>query len=314
MGLVGEGAAGEQAEEAPARDPARCLDPAEPGPHLPGLPEGTGRPGPAGEPGRRLLGRLVQGADPDHAVGGRALRPQTTHHHRLAGLRHGVFQGRHQGVRRRFGDHHDGLGPRVGRQGLQGEEGHLATDLFAQVPAAHADALGDALAQGGQAGDHRLQPGARGRDEAHAPRLHHVVEAEPDAVQIGGAAVRAHAQQAALERLVFQRHFVLDRHVVAEQEHVEAALEGAQRLGLGVGARDRNGRQIGVRQAPQGRVQGTRQDLGRLFGHLAPGGQQVAGRRKRGRGRRLVVPVHGHDQVVRAGRAALRRRQTDLVE
>src|SRR5262249_37619444 len=94
-----------------------------------------------------------------------------------------------------------------------------------------------------------LEAGAGGADQADPPGPDGVGEAEWDAVQDGGPAVRAHDQATLPEGEPLEQDLVLDRHVVAEEEDVEAALEGLQRLGGGGGAgrRDQGGGGAGGR-------------------------------------------------------------------
>lgn len=74
-----------------------------------------------------------------------------------------------------------------------------------------------------------------------------VAEAQRHAVDDRGAAVGAHHQQALVVRQPLEYHLVLDAEVVAEEHHVQVVLERLARLARGVGARDRDHRELGLR-------------------------------------------------------------------
>jgi hypothetical protein len=80
-----------------------------------------------------------------------------------------------------------------------------------------------------QAGD-LLGAGARGSHHAHRPGADDVGEAQPDAREHRGAALRAHHQQPALRAAALERDLVVERDVVGEQEDVQAP--GQRAIGL----------------------------------------------------------------------------------
>src|SRR6185295_1339384 len=99
-----------------------------------------------------------------------------------------------------------------------------------EITPADADRLRDAVAETVDEADDLLQPRAGGGDEADAPAAHHVGEAERHAVEDGGAAVRPHEQPALAEGQALELELVGERHVVAEEEDVQAALERLERF------------------------------------------------------------------------------------
>ena len=76
------------------------------------------------------------------------------------------------------------------------------------------------------------------------PRLSLVGKGERRAADDGGAAIRPHHQQARLARLLLQRQFVGDRDVVAEHQHMQAAVERLARFGGGEFAGNGNQREV----------------------------------------------------------------------
>ena len=108
---------------------------------------------------------------------------------------------------------------------------------------------------------HLLAAGARGGDQPDRAGLDDVGEAEPEAADHRGAAVRAHHQQPLLGGRPLERDLLLDRHVVAEDHHVVAGLDRVHRLDEGVGARHRDQRD---------RVGGTAETRARRSSAAAP--------------------------------------------
>ena len=73
-----------------------------------------------------------------------------------------------------------------------------------QVAAADAEAVADADPAGVEQRHHLLGTGARRRDDADRAGAHDVGEAERDAADDGGAAVRAHDEHARARRRVLE--------------------------------------------------------------------------------------------------------------
>jgi hypothetical protein len=93
---------------------------------------------------------------------------------------------------------------------------------------------------------HLLEPRARGGHDAHVASWHRVGEAERHARHVRGAAIRAHQEQAAVDRAMLERDLVAEAHVVAEQHHVEPGGERGVRLRGGKPPRHRDQGQVGV--------------------------------------------------------------------
>ena len=107
---------------------------------------------------------------------------------------------------------------------------HRAADSLVQIAPADADRLRDAGAVAVDQAAHLLQAGPGRADQADRAAPDGVGEPERHAVEDRGPAVRAHHQQALCPGQRLQLDLVLDRDVVAEEEHVEAALERLERL------------------------------------------------------------------------------------
>ena len=92
-----------------------------------------------------------------------------------------------------------------------------------------------------------LAAGTGGANDANRPATHRVGEAQPRAVDNGGAAVRPHHQQTLFMRQLLQRQLVVERYVIGEQHHVKIVFQRLTRFPGGEGAVDGNHRQVAVR-------------------------------------------------------------------
>ncbi len=118
----------------------------------------------------------------------------------------------------------------------------------------------------------------------------------PEPADDGGAAVGAHHEQPALGGGPLERDLLLDRHVVAEDHHVAAGVEGVHRL-------DQRARRRARRPAP-GRRRCRRRALA-----VVRGGRDLGRRRRRGRwsapsGRRRPRPAPRPGRRRRPSRSA----------
>ena len=130
--------------------------------------------------------------------------------------------------RRRLGHQQHPLGRRVGVQGGERVERGQPADGLGQVAAADAEHVRDADAgHVEQAGD-LLGAGARRGHQADRPGPDDVGEAEGDAGDDRRPAVGTHDQDAGVVRGALQRHLVLDRDAVGEDQHAAA---GRDRVG-----------------------------------------------------------------------------------
>jgi hypothetical protein len=120
---------------------------------------------------------------------------------------------------RRFGHDDDQLRAGVRVEGFERRVGGAASDRRRQVAAADAQAVAGSDPGRGQQAHHLLRPGAGRRHQADRPGPHHVGEAVADAVQDDGPAVGPHDQQAASPRLLLEPELLIQRHVVAEDDH-----------------------------------------------------------------------------------------------
>ena len=148
-------------------------------------------------------------------------------------------------------------------------------DLGGQVAAADAERGGDADAGVVEQREQLLAAGAGRGDDADRPGRDGVGEAEAEAADDRGAAVGAHDQQAALGGGPLERDLLLERHVVAEDHHVAAGVEGVHRLdeGARAGHRDQRERRRGC---GAGRAAVVRGGAGRPRRRVRRGGARRA--------------------------------------
>ena len=127
---------------------------------------------------------------------------------------------------------------------------HRAADRGRQVAPADADDVRHAAAGGvEQAGD-LLRAGARPRRRCpRGPRRTTLAKPSPTPAEHRGAALGSHHQQAALGAAALERDLVLERHVVGEEEDVQAARQRAVGLERRVLAGHRDERDVGARRS-----------------------------------------------------------------
>ncbi len=149
---------------------------------------------------------------------------------------------------------------------------------------------------GQQAAD-LLQAGPRRRYNAHRPGAQPVSEAERHAVKHSRSRARPHQQQPVVARIGLEANFVLQRHIVAEKEDVQTAMESVPRLGGGIAPGHRDNRHVGLGMGLDRAAQrlGPRR-LARA--RLALLVQQTLGRVQGSIGRRVVGRADGDDQVI----------------
>ena len=138
--------------------------------------------------------------------------------------------------RRRLGDQQHPLGGRVGVQRGQRVEGGQPADGLGQVAPADTEHVARRRRRPCRAG--RRPAGRRCRDAATrptGPRPDDVGEAEGDAGDDRRPAVGAHDQHAGVVRGALERHLVLDRDAVGEDQHAAAGGDRVGGLGDGVG-------------------------------------------------------------------------------
>src|SRR5579883_2396792 len=109
-------------------------------------------------------------------------------------------------------------------------------DLSREVATAAANDLRDAAPALCNKRHDLLNARARGPDDADRAARHNIDEAKAHAVEHGGAAVWPHQQQAALLRKLFERDFVGERHVIAEEEDVQPGAQSAFAFQRGIRA------------------------------------------------------------------------------
>ena len=156
---------------------------------------------------------------------------------------------------------------------------------------------------------HGLQSRARGRDAADSPARHHIGEAEANAVQVGRAAVGAHAEEPPADRQLLELHFVGQGDVVAEEKDVEPAPEGAERLELRIRAGDGDGNEVGLRQMRERPIERARQDPDRRLKRVTPRRKEILGGLERRQSRGITLGIHREDQVTGSGPLGVRRGQ-----
>src|SRR5499425_3830259 len=160
-----------------------------------------------------------------HLADDRGIAAEKIDDHRLSGGAGDVEDVPGHGRGGGLGDEDDDAGARVGGEPLHAGLHHDAAHAFVEIVSAHADHLREALAESIDQARHLLETRARGAYEADAPTADRIGEAERYAVQDGRAAVRSHHEEALLRSELLQLDLVRHRHVVAEDEGVEAALE-----------------------------------------------------------------------------------------
>ena len=84
-------------------------------------------------------------------------------------------------------------------------------------------------------------------DNPNRPATYRVSEAQPRAVDNGGAAVRPHHQQPFLVRQLLQRQLVVERHVIGKEHDVKIVFQRLTCFTGGEGAVDGDHRKIAVR-------------------------------------------------------------------
>ncbi len=65
------------------------------------------------------------------------------------------------------------------------------------------------------------KPVPGGGDDAHRPRRDDIRKTQRRAVDDRGARARPHQQQTMFNRVAFERHLIVEGHVVTEQQHVQ---------------------------------------------------------------------------------------------
>ena len=252
-------------------------------------PQGLGRP-------------LLQGVAHGHAVGHRhrLVQPDQSGHQRLGRL--GPQQRFHHLGGGGLGHQQNQLGGVVLGEGPDGGAGHQPADLGRQVPSAHPDHVRHPRPPPVQQGHRLLGPGAGRGHHPHRPGRHPVGEPQAHPGQRRGAGPRPHHQPARRTGPGLQGDLVFERHVVAEQQHVEAPGQGLVGLQGGVFAGHRDDGDVGLGGGGQGLVQilGPGRPLG---GDPGLGGwlEQDPPARLQGGGRGwLAVGPQGQHQVVDA--------------
>ena len=110
--------------------------------------------------------------------------------------------------------------------------GHPSADLWGQVASADADDLADSHAPAIEQRHGLLGARAGGSDHADGPGPDRVREPQANAPEHRRSGARTHQQPATGQRVILERHFLVDRHVVAEQQDVQVGREslvGGQR-------------------------------------------------------------------------------------
>ena len=211
-----------------------------------------------------------------------------------------------------FGDKDEVIGPVVRCKEIDGIEGAEAADRIAEIASAHPDSVRDSGA--GTCQQHRdlLQSGPRGGDYPDPAARYDIGERERRPGNVGSAAVGSHHQQSASAGALLERALGLQRDVVAEQHHVQTAIEGTPCLAGRVDAGRRDQRQVRILHAVEGPVEGSGPPPS-LFGARAAGApQRACGMRQRSLGRGLAGRPNRDDEIVRSRRITGWGEQTGL--
>ncbi len=150
---------------------------------------------------------------------------------------------------------------------------------------------------------HFLQPGARGCHQSDRAAAHDIGKTQRHAGDDRGAAVRAHHDQILADGELLERHFLCDRHVVAEQEYVQAGLQCLEGFGPRVGAWHRDLRDASVGGSVEAHRNRSQRDglLGRSAGHARHSCELGVDCLPRGLADLCRVGLDDHDQIGRAG-------------
>ena len=146
----------------------------------------------------------------------------------------------------------------------------------------------------------RLQASAGRGYQPDRAAAHPIGEPQADAVNDGGAAVRAHHQQSLLAGGLFERDLVLQRDVVAVQEDVFAQLQRLPGHSRRVAPRHGDQYQIGLRERFGRGLQAAGPES-LAGGGAAPGRDQVVHLRQRGLRGLFAFGFDHQDEIVGAG-------------
>ena len=139
-----------------------------------------------------------------------------------------------------LGDEQDHFREWVRYQCSDGEGRHAATDVLVEVASPEPDHLGNPNSPPIEKRHCLLSPGAGGRDHAYRPGRDDVRESQPGAGKHGGPSSRPHEEALTGCSVLLERDLIGPRHVVAEEQDVEAAPERLVRLKGGVVTRHRD--------------------------------------------------------------------------
>ena len=305
LGLGAEGAAGKK----PADGAAAAAD--RPG-HGAGIEFAVEPPRPGVPVERRLRRRLqrrddgrvrrrLERLDPDQAEG-IGLAPGADP---LEDLR------RHRQGRRLGDDHHV---PRSGVR-LERVDRHQrrdAADPLVEIVAADADRLGNPLAAAGDEAGDFLHPRSRGADDRDLAARHPVGEGQRHAVHDRGAAVGSHHEKAERPGLALEAGLLRDRHVVAEDHHVQPLAQGL----AGLGRRERAGhgdqREVGAGRRPHRHADAARPPGGAVDGGGRRRFEQARRRGERRLGGLRAGAAHRDDEVAAVRGLALGRQHAGV--
>ena len=298
-----------RAERPAAVEPSQIpLGRGEPCLHHPGLPPQCRLPLlrrpeiPCGAPGElhRQDGRRLQCGGGMQA--GRLLpirrRSHEGHHHGLAHGRRRLEEAPGNGRIRGLRDQHDD-----GCRWIAPEQGHpvehrAPADRRGQISSPGAERMRNAAAQAVDDRDHLLEPGPRRRHDSDRSPPDPIGKPERGPSHERGPAVRAHAEKPPRPGGLFEPHFVLHGHIVAEQHHVQP---GVHRLAGNAGSEPaRNGNEREIRPGQQPRRAGYSPGAVRTI--LGPGrraaAQQVVQGGERGADVLFGITANRHDQII----------------
>ena len=159
---------------------------------------------------------------------------------------------------RRLRNQHDAVGLRIRVERVDRHQRRNAADLLFEIAPADADGMGNPLACLGDETRHLLRAGAGRADDADPAALHLVGESKRRTADDRGSAIRPHHQKTNLAGLLLQRQFIRQRDIVAEQQHVEAAVQRLARFGGCEFAGNGNQRQVCSRQSLDGGCESAR--------------------------------------------------------
>ena len=254
-------------------------------------------------------GRLFQRRRRPDAGRRRPLVTEQAGHDRFSRLHRGPKHGVGNRGRGRLRDDERDSRVDVRRERFERLERGETADGGVEVTPAGADRMRDTTAEAMHEARHLLDAGSGGSDDADGPATDPVREAETDPIDHGRPALRPHDQEAAGVAPTLERDLVVQRHAVAEEEHMKSGRERLMRVERGIGSRNGDDRDVGRRASTGGARGRARHHV--LVRRLAipARAQELLDALQRAVRDRLGARTNGDQEIAGAGLRCLRRPQ-----